>query len=121
MVANQLFLHKQKVDIWDLGLVLYFMTFGNFPSGYGREQKIMLQQELTPSPITIPEVQVRSGNRHIPISQSCRDLMHHMLKQDPKERATMQDILKNPWFLTKLPEGVLELNDQILRSEIKLE
>lgn len=40
------------------------------------------------------------------ISEPGKDLLKKMLLPDPKERITLEDVMKHPWFTTNLPPEV---------------
>ena len=47
------------------------------------------------------------------VSDELRDLLSKILVEDPQQRISMQGIMAHPWFKKDLPEGVLEMNDEL--------
>jgi serine/threonine protein kinase len=43
---------------------------------------------------------------NIPVSESCLDLLRHILVPDPTERYSIADIFAHPWFQENLPVEV---------------
>lgn len=76
------------VDIWALGVMLYFMSSGNIPFRGD----------------TVPEIKdkVLSGTYHMPtvLSEECQTLVAGMLCYNAKERYTMADIASSRWMLS---------------------
>ena len=59
---------------------------------------------------------------HVAMSANCRDLLSRILVADPAARITVPAILRHPWFLRGLPDGVAEMNDHLVpprASEIR--
>ena len=50
------------------------------------------------------------------LSADCFSLLDAMLNVDTELRITVQGIMQHPWFLTNLPEGMLQLNKRLLQS-----
>jgi serine/threonine-protein kinase SRK2 len=51
------------------------------------------------------------------VSGECKDLLQRILVADPAKRITMADIQRHPWFTRDLPEGVAQMNDQLLAQQ----
>lgn len=47
------------------------------------------------------------------VSEELRDLLSKILMEDPQQRISMQGIMRHPWFQKDLPEGVLEMNNEL--------
>ena len=47
------------------------------------------------------------------VSPQLRDLLSKMLVDDPGQRISMAGIMHHPWYLTDLPEGVIDMNDEL--------
>ena len=54
------------------------------------------------------------------VSDECKDLLQRILVAEPKQRITMADIQRHPWFTRDLPEGVAQMNDQLLAQQAHL-
>ena len=51
------------------------------------------------------------------VSLECKDLLECILVADPEKRITMANIQRHPWFTRDLPEGVAQMNDQLLAQQ----
>lgn len=111
----------EKVDVWALGICLFFMVFGHFPFLEDKPNKGALSPQffvrLLSTPINIPKVQERSGNRTFDISEGCRNLLSSMLDRDPYKRASLDDVISHPWFQEALPIGASDYNSKLLLCE----
>lgn len=90
-IAPEVLRHEYgpEADIWSAGVILYILLCGVPPFWADTEQGIFdailagsfdLTSEPWPS-----------------ISSSAKDLVRRMLKQDPKERLTLQEVQSHPW------------------------
>lgn len=80
-------------DIWSMGVLLYTMVVGNPPWNTTMHSNILDQ--------------IYSDNIQFPshISKLCKNLISSMLKINPFERITMDEIMNHPWLkMTSLIE-----------------
>ena len=50
------------------------------------------------------------------LSTACRDLLTRMFRADPRQRATIDDVMIHPWFQTNLPQ--VRASRRVVSSQI---
>jgi len=73
-------------DVWSLGVILYAMVTGEHPWNI-TNTSIMLRQILKGT-YTIPSY----------ISPQCKDLITKMMQVNPRDRISIENIVKHPWL-----------------------
>ncbi|ETS60781.1 hypothetical protein PaG_04691 [Moesziomyces aphidis] len=93
--------YDQKADVWSLGITIYEMATGNPPLADVEQMRVIM---LIPKskPPRLPE----GGD----FSPAMRDFVAACLNEEPKERATSEELNKLKWIKThaKTPVGVLK-------------
>ena len=52
------------------------------------------------------------------LTAECTDLLCRLLEVDPDKRITVQQVLKHPWFTQDMPEGMANLNSNLLQMPL---
>lgn len=74
------------VDIWALGILLYFMVVGNTP--FRGETVSELKKQILEGFFSIPDF----------VTPFCQDLINGVLKQDPTARYSLLDVQNHYWL-----------------------
>ncbi|XP_006167744.1 MAP/microtubule affinity-regulating kinase 4-like [Tupaia chinensis] len=86
------------LDIWAFGVSLYNALTDLYP--FGGETLKELRQQILACQFAIPSY----------LSAQVRDLLANILKQDPRHRLTLQQIIQHPWFDTDVSVAFLSPN-----------
>eukprot|EP00210_Caulerpa_lentillifera_P003325 g3174.t1 len=100
----------KKADIWSCGVLLYAMVFNCFPfirkeDINARDYFLRIAKKVMTEPLNFPV--------HNESLEDVQDLLTKMLEKDPDRRITIAQIMEHRWFRLYLPEGVLEMNNDL--------
>ncbi len=77
-----------KIDIWAMGVILYYMLFGIYPFDGTTEDDIL--HKITSQPLTF--------NKTIRVSKTCKEIINRLLDKNPGFRIDLNDNLLETWY-----------------------
>ncbi|KAI5788108.1 hypothetical protein FPQ18DRAFT_368163 [Pyronema domesticum] len=93
-----------EVDVWSFGIVLYVLVCGKVP--FDDQNMPALHAKIKRGVVEYPQW----------LSNDCRNLLSRMLVTDPRQRASLAEIMTHPWLLKGYsgpPENHLPTRDPI--------
>ncbi|KAI1769426.1 hypothetical protein GGR53DRAFT_461583 [Hypoxylon sp. FL1150] len=76
-----------EVDVWSFGIVLYVLVCGKVP--FDDQSMPALHAKIKKGLVDYPSW----------LSNECRHLLSRMLVTDPRQRATMYEVMNHPWMI----------------------
>ncbi|KAI1090448.1 Pkinase-domain-containing protein [Rostrohypoxylon terebratum] len=76
-----------EVDVWSFGIVLYVLVCGKVP--FDDQSMPALHAKIKKGLVDYPSW----------LSNECRHLLSRMLVTDPRQRATMHEVMNHPWMI----------------------
>lgn len=89
----------RPADIWALGVLLYVLLFGSYPFNDATPQRLF--SRIFKVRFCMPP--------QASVSQAARSLIYGMLRKEPNERPTAEDLLFVPWLAVR-PDNLWKLN-----------
>lgn len=83
--------HDYSVDIWCLGIIMFEIITGHLP--FNSASKELLEESIKKVKINWPN----------DIDRAAKDLISRILRYDPKERISIENMFKHPFFTALYP------------------
>ena len=85
--------YNKEVDIWSMGVILYYMLCGHLP--FKGNKEVVIAEKIVNDDLEFDdeEWEVRS--------KKVRELISSCLKKEPEERITIDEFINHPWFKKK--------------------
>lgn len=98
--------HDFKLDIWCLGVLLYELIHGN-PPFKGKTENEKFKSILNNGAISFDEK----------ISPEARDLIHSILKSNPNDRPSMDQLFHHSWMMQFEKSYKIKIDKYIWKEE----
>ena len=82
--------YNKEVDIWSMGIILYYMLCGKVPF-------VGSNEEIVAKKICYADLEFDDDNWEVR-SKKVIDLIEKVLVKDPSKRISIDEFLKHPWF-----------------------
>ena len=86
--------YNKEVDIWSMGVILYYMLCGHLP--FKGNKEVVIAEKIVNDDLEFDEDEWEVRSKKV------RELIISCLKKEPEERITIDDFLNHPWFKKNL-------------------
>ena len=86
--------YNKEVDIWSMGIILYYMLCGHLP--FKGNKEVIIAEKIVNDDLEFDEDEWEVRSKKV------RELIVSCLKKEPEERITIDDFLNHPWFKKNL-------------------
>ena len=86
--------YNKEVDIWSMGIILYYMLCGHLP--FKGNKEVIIAEKIVNDDLEFDEEEWEVRSKKV------RELIISCLKKEPEERITIDDFLNHPWFKKNL-------------------
>lgn len=101
------------VDAFSCGVFLYVCVFCTYPFERAGEPSHLRHNETLKRMLRCDYSIPDRPN----VSEECKDLIRRLIVREPRERASIADVLRHPFFLRNLPHGALDLNNHCISAQ----
>ena len=109
------------IDIFSLGIILFMMRIGNLPFDGAIASDTYYQYFFKNKPEVYWEaVSKNKINEEGLLTEEFKELIEGMLRRDPEQRYTIQDIKNSKWYQGEIADkGAIEEEFELLRKTLK--
>ena len=84
--------YNKEIDVWSLGVILFYMFTGYYP--FMGKEEAEIEDKIINEPV---ELKFKDGEWE-KISDKVQDLISKCLEKYPEDRITIDDFINHPWF-----------------------
>jgi hypothetical protein len=88
--------YNKEVDIWSMGIILYYMLCGHLP--FKGNKEVIIAEKIVNDELEFDEEEWEVRSKRV------RELIVSCLKKEPEERITIDEFLNHPWFKKNLKQ-----------------
>ena len=82
--------YNKEVDIWSLGIILFYILSGHLP--FKGNKEIIIAEKIVNDDLDFDEEEWKKK------SKNAKELISSCLKKEPDERITIDEFLNHPWI-----------------------
>ena len=82
--------YNKEVDIWSMGVILYYMLCGHLP--FKGNKEVIIAEKIVNDDLEFDEEEWEVRSKKV------RELISSCLKKEPEERITIDEFINHPWF-----------------------
>ena len=86
--------YNKEVDIWSMGIILYYMLCGHLP--FKGNKEVIIAEKIVNDELEFDEEEWEVRSKRV------RELIVSCLKKEPEERITIDEFLNHPWIKKNL-------------------
>ena len=86
--------YNKEVDIWSMGVMLYYMLCGHLP--FKGNKEVIIAEKIVNDDLEFDEEEWEVRSKKV------RELISSCLKKEPEERITIDEFINHPWFKKNL-------------------
>ncbi len=86
--------YNKEVDIWSMGVILYYMLCGHLP--FKGNKEVIIAEKIVNDDLEFDEEEWEVRSKKV------RELISSCLKKEPEERITIDEFINHPWFKKNL-------------------
>ena len=88
--------YNKQIDIWSLGIILFYMLVGHFPFQGNNEE--IIAKKIVYQPLKFDEKEWENKSKKV------INLIEKSLEKKPNKRINIDDFLKHPWIKKNLKQ-----------------
>ena len=82
--------YNKEIDVWSLGVILYYMFTGFYP--FVGKEEAEIEEKIINEPVEFKD------GEWLKISEKVQDLIRKCLEKEPEDRITIDNFINHSWF-----------------------